>query len=205
MISGIILGAGASRRMGVPKQTIELAGKTMLERVLDVFEASSLDEVVLVVSPALERKVRMRPRTRVAINTRAGEGISTSVRVGIDALDPRSNAVLIGLADKPLLRKSTIESLLSARRRTRADIVIPVFQRKRGNPILFRRRLFRDLRRLKGDAGAKVLIESRRYSVAEVTVNDSGILLDIDTPGDLRMARKILRARSALRKRKARK
>lgn len=189
--------------MGTPKQTLELAGKPMLERVLDAFAKSSLDETVLVLPPALRGRINRRAHLRIAVNTRSGEGISTSVKVGIDALDPRSEAVVIGLADKPLLRKSTIESLLTVYRRTKAEILVPVCRGRRGNPILFRRHLFEQLRRLKGDMGAKVLIESNKYSVAEVPVNDVGILLDVDTPDDLRRARKILRARSALGKRKA--
>jgi len=191
--------------MGAPKQTMMIAGKPMLERVLDVFAQSSLDETVLVINPVLGWKGGKRARLRIAFNTRSNEGISASVKVGIDALDRRSEAVVIGLADKPLLRTSTIESLLDSHRRTRADIVVPVFRGKRGNPVLFRRGLYQRLCRLKGDVGAKVLIESNEYSVAEVPVNDVGILLDVDTPADLRRARRIVLARSALRKRKTRK
>ena len=205
MISGIVLGAGASKRMGAPKQRMMLARKPMLERVLDVFAQSSLDETVLVINPVLGWKGGRRARLRVVFNTRSREGISTSVKAGIDALDRRSEAAVIGLADKPLLRTSTIESLLDTYRRTNAQIVLPVFRGIRGNPILFRRDLFQHLRRLKGDVGAKVLIESNKYSVAEVPVNDAGVLLDVDTPDDLRRARRMVLARSALRKRKARK
>ncbi|HYB45179.1 MAG TPA: nucleotidyltransferase family protein [Nitrososphaerales archaeon] len=203
MISGIILGAGASRRMGAQKQTLELDGKPMAQRVLDVFVRSSLDEVIVVLSPTTAWKPRRRKGLRIVINPRAGEGISTSVGAGLEAVDARSEAVVIGLADKPFLRKSTIEALVDAYRRSPAEILVPVYHRRRGNPVLFRRALFPQLAGLKGDVGAKVLVESGAYSVSEVPVDDEGVLFDVDTPEDLRKARKILSARSSQGKRKA--
>ena len=186
--------------MGVPKQRIELAGKPMLQHVLDVFMRSDLDEVVLVLSPALHWQPKGRRRLRVVLNPRATEGISTSVKMGIQALDPRTQAVLIGLADKPFLLESTMKAIIETYRRSSAEIVVPVHRGKRGNPILFRRNLFQSLSRLEGDVGAKVLVESGDYEISEVPVDDEGVLFDVDTPEDLRKARKILSARSALGK-----
>lgn len=205
MISGIILGAGASKRMGEHKQTLELEGKPMLQHVLDSFTHSSLEEVVLVLSPALPWKPRPRKRLRVILNPRAMEGISTSVKVGIDAIDPRSEAVLIGLADKPFLLGSTIEALIETYRRSSAEIVVPVHGKRRGNPVLFRKDLFQALRRLKGDVGAKVLVESGKYSVTEVAVDDVGVLFDIDTPEDMRRAKRMLTTGSRPTEREPRK
>lgn len=195
MTGGIILAAGASRRMGAEKQKLRIGSKSMLQRVVDLFSRSSLDEVVVVVSPSVSWRPSGRGRVRAVINEKAEEGISSSLRLGLDALNSRTESVVVGLADKPLLRAHTIESLLEVHRRSRADIVVPLYRGRRGNPVLLGRTLFGELRKLKGDVGAKVLIESNRFTVEEVRVNDYGVLIDVDTPRDLRRARRVFSAR----------
>ncbi len=203
MISGIILAAGASRRMGTPKQSLELAGKPMLQYSVERFLESSLDQVILVVGPDTKWKKARRRGLRVVVNPSPGRGISFSVKVALDSISPRSEAAVIGLGDKPLLRASTIDSLIEAHRRSDAEIIVPVCRGRRGNPILFRKRLFPELRSLKGDVGAKVLVESKSYSVEEVPVDDVGVLLDVDVPADVQKVERLLSARPALDKRKA--
>lgn len=203
MISGIILAAGASRRMGAPKQTLEVGGRAMLERVVDTFLGSSLQEVILVLTPALGWKPRKRKRLRFVFNTRSSDGISTSLRAGLEALSPKSDAVVVGLGDKPLLRQSTIEKLIEVHRRSSAEILVPVYRSKRGNPILFPRNLYEEMRRLQGDVGAKVLVEAEKHLVKEVPVNDFGVVMDVDTPKDLRSVRRLVSAKVPLAERKS--
>jgi molybdenum cofactor cytidylyltransferase len=192
--------------MGAQKQALELGGKPMVQHVLDAFTHSTLDEVVLVLSPTLHWRPEPRRGFRVVLNPSAEEGISTSVKVGIHAVDPRTEAVLIGLADKPFLLGSTIDAMIGAYRRSSAEIIVPVHDGKRGNPVLFRKSLFRQLSRLKGDVGAKLVVESGKYSVAEVPVDDFGVLFDVDTPADFRKAKRMmLSAGSVMTERKARK
>ena len=128
MISGIILGAGASRRMGVPKQPLDLGGKAMIQHVLDAFTHAGLDEVVLVLSPALAWKPKTSERLKVVLNPYANQGISTSVKVGMEGISAKSEAVVIGLADKPFLSVSTIEAVVESYRRSASEIVVPVLR-----------------------------------------------------------------------------
>ena len=181
--------------MGTSKQTLDLEGKPMLEHVLDVFSGSAVDETILVLSPTLGWKPNRRENLRVVYNKDAEKGISTSVKVGIECVDRRSEAAVIGLADKPLVRTSSIDSLIDAHRRSPAEIIVPVYKGKRGNPILFRRELFQELRRLEGDIGAKPLIEGGKYRIEEVPVDDVGVLFDIDTPEDMKRAKELLSVR----------
>lgn len=203
MISGIILAAGASKRMGMPKQGIELAGKPMLEYAVERFLESSLDQVILVVGPNMRWKHARRRGLRVVVNPSPGRGISSSVKVAFRSVNPRSGAAVIGLGDKPLLLTSTIESLIEAYRRSDSEIVVPVYRGRRGNPVLFRKRLFPELKSLEGDVGAKALIESENHPLEEVPVDDVGVLLDVDVPADILKAERLLSARPALAKRKA--
>ncbi|MDV3294025.1 MAG: nucleotidyltransferase family protein [Nitrososphaerales archaeon] len=198
MISGLILAAGASRRMGKPKQILNVGGKPMLERVVDAFSDSRLDEVVLVVRPGLPRKPTAGGRVRVLVNPHPEEGVSSSVRLGVESIDSKSEAVVIGLGDKPLLRSSTIQRLLSAFRDSGSKIIIPTYDGVRGNPILFHRSLFQEMLRLKGDAGAKSVIARHAELILEIPVSDEGVSVDVNTPGDLRAVERILAARTRL-------
>lgn len=189
--------------MGTPKQSLELAGKPMLQYSVERFLESSLDQVILVVGPDTKWMRARRRGLRVVVNPSPGRGISSSVKVALDSIDPKSEAAVIGLGDKPLLRASTIDSLIEAHRRSDAEIIVPVCGGRRGNPILFRKRLFPELRSLKGDVGAKVLVESKSYSVEEVPVDDVGVLLDVDVPADVLKVERLLSARPALDKGKA--
>lgn len=181
--------------MGVPKQAVKIQGKPMLQRVVDAFLSSRLDEVVVVVRPGLPWKPRPSARLRIVMNPRFEEGISSSVRLGVKATNSESEAVVIGLGDKPLLLPSTIDRIVSTYRRSESKVVVPVLRGVRGNPILFHRSLFPELLRLKGDVGAKAVIKRHSKSVLEVPVEDDGVLVDVDTPRDVRTAEKALAAR----------
>lgn len=206
MISGLILAAGASRRMGAPKQSLKIAGKPMLEHVVDAFSGSSLDEVVLVVRPGLPWNPPAKGLLRIVVNQHPEEGVSSSVRLGVRSIDDDSEAVVIGLGDKPLLRSSTIRALVSAFRESGSKIIIPTFDGIRGNPILFHRSLFPGMSRLKGDAGAKSVITRHAELVLEIPVSDEGIVADVNTLADVRAVQRLLAARGRLAaKRKPRK
>jgi len=206
LISGLILAAGKARRMGTPKQVVKIGGKPMLQHVVDSFLASSLGEVVVVVRPGLPWKPKPSRRLRVVVNSRFGEGISSSVKFGLSSLSSGSEATVIGLGDKPLLLPSTIERLLVAYRRSGSKIVVPTYNRVRGNPILFQKSLYPWILELKGDVGAKRVINSNESEVLEVSVDDEGVLLDVNTPSDLERAVRTLASRTrSVSKRKPRK
>lgn len=198
MISGLVLAAGASRRMGVPKQVLKIGGKPMLEHVVDAFKDSRLGEVVLVVGPGLPWKPAAGSPLRVVVNPHPEEGISSSVKLGVKSIDSNSEAVVIGLGDKPLLRPSTIRGLVSAYRDSGSKIIIPTYNSIRGNPILFHRSLFREMLRLKGDAGAKSVISRHAELVLEIPVSDEGVSVDVNTPADMRAVERLLAARPRL-------
>ncbi|MDV3244717.1 MAG: nucleotidyltransferase family protein [Nitrososphaerales archaeon] len=198
MISGLILAAGASRRMGAPKQSMNIAGKPMLQYAVDAFKDSRLGEVVLVVRAGLLWKPAAVGRLRVVFNPHPEEGISSSLRLGLTSINSRSEAVVIGLGDKPLLLPSTIRGLVSAYRESGSRIIIPTYEGMRGNPILLRKTLYGEMLRLRGDTGAKSVIKRHAESVLEVPVTDEGVLVDVNTPADIRAAERLLAARERL-------
>lgn len=112
----------------------------------------------------------------------AGLGMAHSLVWGAQQLPPACDAVIIALADMPFVKSSTIKAIAAALQNG-AQIVVPVYQGQRGNPVGFAKSLFVELQQLQGDQGARALLKS--HSVFEVDVDDAGILRDIDTPEDL--------------------
>ena len=126
---------------------------------------------------------------RVVMNPDSSGGISSSIKVGINAIDRNSEAVLFGLADKPFVSVETINKVIETYLSSRIGIVIPVYRGTRGNPVLFSRYFFDELRTLSGDIGGKAVIRRNAESIREVKVDDDGILLDIDTRADFERAK----------------
>jgi molybdenum cofactor cytidylyltransferase len=186
LISAVILGAGRSTRFGAKKQLLKFKGATLLETVVGSFLESKVDEVVVVLGN-VAKEIQANSdfgHARVVINNAYAKGMSTSLRAGIDAVNPEANAVIIGLGDQPLISARTIDLLVEKYLETGGPIVAPFFQRRRGNPVLFDKRLFPELRNVQGDTGAKASVESHTDQVVKVQVDDYGVLFDIDTQDD---------------------
>ena len=188
LIIAIVLAAGLSARMGRPKQTLSVSGKPMLERVLETFRQTKVD-VVVVVLGANEREVRKKVRfekERVIVNSEYAKGMSGSLRLGLAAAGPEADAVIVALADQPFLRAATVDKLIEGQLNSKASIVVPVYNGRRGNPVLFDRTIFPQIMKIRGDVGAKSIVEMNKDLVVEVTVPDEGVLIDLDTPQDYR-------------------
>jgi len=203
LISGVVLAAGSSKRMGAPKLLKRLAGMPIIDHVVDAFCSSRLDEVLVVtnepVGEALAAEVR--PGVRVLLNRNPEAGMSTSLRLGLGAV--RGRAAVIGLGDQPLLLPSTIDRIISEYTRSGAMVVLPVYDGARGNPVLFDREMFPQIMAVEGDRGAKSVVSENRDQVREVEVDDEGILLDVDSPLDLARAERKFEERARQRRTQA--
>jgi len=186
MISGLVLAAGRSSRLGRPKQLLPLAGRPLLDHVLEHAAASALDEVVLVLgyeAAAIRAAVGERGQ-RVVVNPDYAAGQSTSLRAGLAAVDPRAEAMLVLLGDQPGVGPEVIDALLAEFRRGTAPIVVPAYGGRRGNPVLFARTVFPELARVTGDEGARRVVRRRDDRVVEVPVGDEPPPGDVDTDDD---------------------
>jgi len=182
-VSAILLGAGESKRMGVNKLTLPWGRQTVFEHSLKTLLSSKVSEIVVVLSDRT-KEIRQRldeRRVKIVMNRDYRKGMSTSVRKGVRATDPRSDGILIALGDQPFLRAGTINALLRAFGATRGTIVVPSFRGRRGHPVIFDRRFARDLMALKGDVGGRSLIEKYPAEVRVVRVRTEGVIKDLDT------------------------
>lgn len=185
MIAAVILAAGGSQRMGLPKQTLRVGGAPMLQVVLDTVRRTQVDLVVVVLGAhASDVKKEVEFRTeKVAVNSAHGEGMSASIRAGLSEVQG-AEAALIVLGDQPLISPKTMDALIQAYRRSGRAIVVPVYQGRRGNPVLFDRSLFEEVMGVTGDTGAKAVVKAHPEETLEVPVDDHGVVMDIDTQAD---------------------
>jgi len=185
MIAGVVLAAGRSSRLGRPKQLLPLAGLPLLAHVLRSASESSLDDVVVVLgheAPAIRGAVGDWGQ-RVVVNPDYAAGQSTSIRAGLAALDPATEAVLFLLGDQPGVGPATIDAVVAEYGRSRAPIVVPVYGAAVGNPVLFDRALFPELAALRGDRGARGIVRRRSDQAARVAVAGDPPP-DVDTEAD---------------------
>ncbi len=184
MITGILLAAGRSQRMGQPKLLLPWHGVPLVRHAAEIALASKLAELLVVVGHRAEHvKAALGDLpVRIVHNDGFLAGQSTSIQAGILALRQDAEAVVVLLADQPLLQAATVNALLAAYAASAAPIVAPRYAGRRGNPVLLARSLFPALLALTGDQGARPLLRNHAAQIAWVDVADEGILLDVDTP-----------------------
>jgi CTP:molybdopterin cytidylyltransferase MocA len=186
MIPAIVLAAGASTRMGRPKALLTIGGLTFVRRLLDTLGSAGLSEIAVVVRPghdAVIAEVEAATTGRVVVNARAENGQLTSVIAGLDAVDaPDVNAVLVTLVDVPLIKSSTVQTLVARAARSDAAVLRAVHRGRHGHPVIFTRAVFDALRAADPAVGAKSVM--RAVTVEDVEVDDPGVFEDIDTPDD---------------------
>ena len=190
VISAIVLAAGKSTRMASCKQLAEIGGETMIERVLFNALASEVDEVIVVLgyrADDVAKKIESH-KVKIVINEHYENGLSSSVKAGLQAIDSRAMAAIFLLGDQPFVDSSTINRVLRKYMRSHARIVIPTFKSLRGNPVLFDRSLFDEIMRLSGDVGGRRIVANHDTEVVTVEIHNPGIFMDIDTRSDLKLA-----------------
>ena len=195
LISAIILAAGESRRMGEPKQLMPLGKTTILERTVDNFLNSEVHDVIVVVGYKAEEIISLIADRSVAIavNSAYREGMSTSIVAGLSLISDNTQGVMLALADQPFIDSHTINHLIEAFGAHNKNIATPVYQGKRGHPVIFAIKYKEELLRLKGDIGGKEIIGQHPDDILEVTVNCEGICVDINTVDNYYLGRSRLR------------
>ena len=187
-ISGLVLGAGASSRFGQPKQLLPYKSATLLGWVIDqVGRAAGIDEVIVVLGRAAD-EIREKVdfvNAKVVENPVFREGCASSYRAGIEALDPRSDAIMIILGDQPGVDPETINQVAEEWRRGDGQIALASYRGRKGHPMLFGRPLFEQLVALHGDKAAWKLVDANPGLVRIISL-DREFPDDIDTPEDLR-------------------
>jgi CTP:molybdopterin cytidylyltransferase MocA len=185
VIAGVVLAAGGSTRFGSPKQLAELRGRPLLDRVVDTVRAVPAVDPILVVLGAHAERIRAAldlEDVEVVVADGWEEGISASLRAGVAAAG-KADAIVVVLGDQPLISPQVIASVVQ-----RLDGAAPAaratFDGAPGHPVLIKRSLFAELGDLRGDSGARELLEAHGVTTVECGHLASGH--DVDTPADLK-------------------
>lgn len=187
MIAGIILAAGASARMGSPKALLTYRGKTFIQHIFDTLASARILDVTVVLgheAGLIQTQIPWFIGT-VVVNPQWRDGQLSSLRKGLDSLsNEHCRGAIVCPVDHPLLSQALLVDLLHAFWTRKKDIVIPVYQGKRGHPVIFSKELFPELRKASLDAGARAVIHANPQMVSEVVTDEAGVLFNVDTPAD---------------------
>ncbi len=195
-ITGIVLAAGSGKRMGCTKQLLSYGGQSLIERIVCNAEASNLYQVIVVLGCDLNKILKQVKFSRsfVVSNPNFKYGQSSSVRVGlVEACKTSCNAAMFILGDQPLITSKIINRLIKSYLVGEKNIVVPTHCGKRGNPVIFSRHFFPELKTLTGDIGGRGLIKRYENYIIEVTFGSDAILFDLDTSEDYYNFSKIMR------------
>jgi molybdenum cofactor cytidylyltransferase len=188
MISAVLLAAGESRRMGEFKQLLPLGGKTFVECCVDNLLASRAGEVIVVTGHRgadVRGAVGERP-VRFAHNPDYRDGMSSSVKRGVEAISERSRACLIALVDQPQIGVDVINRVIEAYEKDEPLIVIPTYEGRNGHPIILDLKLKGEVLAIDPARGLREVVRARAGQVARVEIPTEAILTDFDYPEDYR-------------------
>jgi molybdenum cofactor cytidylyltransferase len=196
-VGAVILAAGESKRFGRIKQLLPLGGKPLLQHVIDTAELAGFSRIAVILGSngeEIRKAIRTGEKTKVIINTHWEEGQSSSVRAGVVCLEKDCDAIIFLLGDQPFVTRELIHKEIQIFESTKAHIVAPKFGGHRGNPVLFSKGCYSDLKNLEGDGGGRQIFD--KHSVTEFEYPIQVENRDIDTAEDYKDAEITLNARS---------
>ncbi|PFP23136.1 4-diphosphocytidyl-2C-methyl-D-erythritol kinase [Bacillus sp. AFS073361] len=189
-IGAIILAAGMSKRMGEPKLLLSIHGKPLFLYVLGPVVESSLDPIILVAGKYIEEIQQHTMdflEIQIIFNQNYAAGMSTSLKLGIQSIKEQVDAVIIFLADQPLVSRTVIQSLMEnyeASRKEGIRIVRPEYQGELGHPVLMDAELFNEFHTIEGDSGGHSIIKKYKHVMKIVSFDNPMWGADVDTPDD---------------------
>ena len=188
MICAVVLAAGLSRRMGVQKLLLPFSGKTVIAHIVEQLLPSTVEQVYVVVGHQAERisdELSGRPIS-IVNNPNYTSGMLSSVRCGLQSLPEKCRAVMVVLGDQPSISTELIDQMLQSFATTEKSILVPLYEGKRGHPILFSS-LYRDeILTQYDDVGLRGLLRNHSEDIYELTVSNASVLCDMDYPEDYR-------------------
>jgi molybdenum cofactor cytidylyltransferase len=190
MLAAIILSGGASRRMGSPKALLSYQGRPFLEHLLDVARHPKIGvrRVVLGADAGpIVKEVNLAPE-EVLVNEEWEKGQLSSIHAALRSLPPNTDGILLLLIDHPLISSGLVGELIDSFYTSRKSIVLPVYDGRRGHPVIFSAALYEDLMKAPIETGARSVVWAHAGEVQVVQTNEEGCVLNLNDPDTLQRA-----------------
>lgn len=190
-IAAIILAAGGSRRFGFPKQLLEWEGETLINRTINLAKTARLDPIIVVLGSEYEKiKEQIIDKEKLIIieNNDWEVGQSTSLIAGVKAIETKEIPFAVLLCDQPQIAVDNVKGVIKEFQETDYEVVITEIEGKMIPPVIFSPICIPGIKELKGDRGARSIVNCYRYKTFPET--DTRLLLDIDTPEDFEILKK---------------
>jgi molybdenum cofactor cytidylyltransferase len=187
MLAAVILSGGASRRMGSPKALVSYQGTPFLEHLLSVTRHSAITVRRVVLGPDAEiisKQIALVPE-EVVINKDWEQGQLSSIHAALRSLPSGTEGMLLCPVDHPLVSEALVSSLIAAFLESRAPVVLPTYDGRRGHPVIFSRAVYDELLRAPVDKGARAVVWAHSNEVRELPTTEEGCVLNLNDPDGL--------------------
>src|SRR5882672_8317931 len=190
MLAAVILSGGASSRMGSPKALLAYQGRPFLEHLLEIAVHLQIGfrRVVLGADAEPIAKAIHLQADEIVINADWEKGQLTSIQSALRSLPPGTDGILLCLIDHPLISNALVQDLIEQFYKTRSPIVLPVYEGRRGHPVIFSAVLYDELLRAPLQTGARAVVWAHKGEVEEVRTNEEGCVLNLNDPETLNSA-----------------
>ncbi len=186
-ISAIILAAGESSRMGSsPKANLKIKNRTFLEIISRLYINNGINNVYTIVGHHKDRIIEENSNSNIKFieNAEYKTGQLSSIITGINAIKDSFQAAVIHPVDHPLVRKDTVKKLLVSIQNYTPAIVVPGFNNRRGHPVIFGKKVYNEILNASPEKGAREVVRKDPDRVKEITVDDPGVITNINTIED---------------------
>lgn len=186
-VAGILLLAGCSSRMGFPKPLLPFGDQTLISLLLSPIVSSDLTRIIIVLghkAREIEKEIkknRWDSKITLLRNPDFKKGMSTSLIRGISRVEPQTSGIMVLLGDQPFLTTGVINKLIKTFRTGSAPIVMPLYGRSPGHPVIFRSSLIPELIGLTGDRGGRDVVRKYQDQVQTIPIRPQRIGKDMDT------------------------
>lgn len=190
MLAAVILSGGASRRMGSPKALLAFQGRPFLEHLIDVTKHPriSVRRIVLGADAEPIAKEVSLAADEIVINKDWEQGQLSSIQAALRSMPGGTDGMLLCLIDHPLISAGLIDELIEAFYSSQKPIVIPLFEGRRGHPMIFSASLYDELLQAPMDKGARAVVWAHPHDIAEIPTSEEGCILNLNDPDTMHRA-----------------
>jgi molybdenum cofactor cytidylyltransferase len=190
MLAAVILSGGASSRMGSPKALLAYQGRPFLEHLLEAtaHRQIGLRRVVLGAhAEPIARAIDLKP-DEIVINEDWEKGQLTSIQAALRSLPPGTDGILLCLIDHPLISADLVHELIEHFYKSKKLIVLPIYEERRGHPLIFSSALYEELLHAPFETGARAVVWAHPADIHEVRTNEEGCVLNLNDPETMNKA-----------------